>query len=105
MVCQGKTSLSVTPANRQRRYIVGEGDDPVYIGTREEINALFTPEFFTVFNLWRMSHYKIGLPYGAHTDPFILGLIMNFEAHYERHFSQMRVIIQYLEILIKGRRK
>jgi hypothetical protein len=84
-------------------YIVGEGSDPIYICKRGEIPELFTPEFSAIFRLWKLLHYKIGLPHGPETDPFIVDLLCNMEAHYSRYFSHEAVIVKYMEVLLKSK--
>lgn len=85
-------------------HVIGPGDNPVYICKKKDVQKLFTPEFYEIFEIWQFYFYKFGLPDKKHwseQDPDLMRMITIMQAHYNRNFSEAHVIIKYLEAIIK----
>jgi hypothetical protein len=102
--CQGKHDYKPKPGFENRWHLIGDGDNPVLIIKKGEVQSLFNDRFYHICDLWKNYHYgKNGLIdfREMELDPEIVDCIIAMEQHHEMNFSSEYVMIKYLEALLK----
>ena len=92
------------PATDERLTYIGDYRDPLLWLKRCEIPALFDDTFWLVYQTWRRFHWLRMLPNGdvlLDNSEELIDCVVAIEEYYQMHYSQGRVVIQYLEAMLK----
>ena len=86
-----------------RQHLIGEGTNPILILKKGEVPDLFNDLFYYIYSLWYSFHYGKELIDWKSLDLGydIIDCVIAMEAHFDRHFSNMQVLIKYTEASLR----
>lgn len=86
MCLTGQQNYKASDRYKDKRHFIGDFKNPLWVGTKGEVQSLFTEDFYTMYEYWRYFRSGFGLPLSGpwtEQNPIVMDCLLSMQEYYE----------------------